>query len=147
MYGQNSGGYGLAGIFERIFGGQRQSYPRYDAIRAREAAAERDLNSQIAGDTNPQNPVVANPYDQWGPSGRPPLMNGGAPGGGSGVPRPQEDPLDRFERMARLMEIGERVGAAFDKQPFQTISPGGGVAQPQLPQSSQYGLGILRGQR
>lgn len=54
--------------------------------------------------------------------------------------RPQEDALDRFERIARLVELGERIGAGWNKAPYEVISRGGGVAQPQLPSAAQYGL-------
>lgn len=145
-YGIGGGGGWLDSLKQAVFGQQRTLPPRYDAIRARELAAEMDLNQQIAGDRNPSNPVVANQTDQWGQGGRPPLRSGGPPGGDEyrGVPQVQEDPLDRFERIARLMEFGETVGSAFDKPPSQIVSVGGGLGQPTLPRSGGYGLSGLR---
>jgi hypothetical protein len=58
--------------------------------------------------------------------------------------QPQEDPLDRLDRIARAMELGERVGAAFQGQPTELLTRGGGVAHPILPDPAQYGIRFLR---
>jgi hypothetical protein len=124
-----SGGYGIGGgwldmLKTAVFGGGQQPQPRQ--VPPMYASPPRPMNpngtlgNQAGYDPTPQ-PVTS-----------------------SGVPQPQEDPLDRFERIARMMEFGERVGGAFDKGPYETISAGGGYARPELPQSAQYGLNVLR---
>ena len=107
------------------------------------------LKTAVFGQPQPRprqvDPVYTSPPRSMNPNGTLGSQTGYDP-----TPRPvvqpqqqvQEDPLDRFERIARLMELGERVGGAFDKQPYEVISRGGGVASPQLPQSSGYGLSL-----
>lgn len=114
--------YGLSRIFGPILGGGQQS-PR--AVPPISAAPPRSMNPD--GTLAPQGGYSPAPQPVTDPRY---------------AQRPQEDALDRFERIARLMELGERVGSAFNEAPMEVISRGGGVAQPQLPNASMYGLAL-----
>lgn len=114
--------YGLSRIFGPILGGGQQG-PR--AVPPIVAAPPRPMNPD--GTLAPQGGYSPAPQPVTNPTY---------------AQRPQEDALDRFERMARLMELGETVGSAFNKGPLQQLNNPGGVGQPQLPNASQYGLSL-----
>ena len=117
--------YGLQRIFGPLLGSdqpQPRAVPPISAAAPVSVANAGDPRTATASPVGPPQPVTNPSYAR----------------------RPQEDTLDRFERLARMVELGERIGAAWNKAPFEVLSRGGGVAQPQLPSAAQYGLGSIQ---
>lgn len=114
-------GFGLQGLLDRILGVDR---PQPRDISIFEAAGPRVITG--AG-TSGVSSVPTTPIPN-----------------AAGAQQPQEDPLDRFERIARAMEIGERVGLGLTGGEPELLTGGGGVAHPNLPDPRSFGLQFLR---